>query len=820
MLNRGFWGSVALALLAFTVFWPVISHDFINYDDPDYVTSNQHIRPGLTSQGLSWAFGRLHGEQTYWHPLTWVSHMVDCQLFGLNPVGHHLVNLLFHTLNTVLVFLVFRRMTGAFWRCAVLAGLFALHPLQVDTVAWVAERKNLLSTLFWLLTMWAYACYARKKSAASEPGPGVESQGPESGASRFTFHISRPLQLPTSIYYSLALLFFALGLMCKPVLVTLPAVLLLMDYWPLERLWPSMPNRRPATFLSLVAEKAPFLVLAVASSVITIASHHALKGMMNAAAGLPLEARIENALVSYVRYLGKTVWPSHLAVFYPHPVSWPIWTIALSGLMLLALSVLAVSAARRHPYLFVGWFWFLGVLVPFIGVIQAGAQAMADRFAYVPLIGLFLALVWGAHEAAGHWRYRTAALSGGVVVAVLLCGFFTRRQLSYWKDGQTLFEHAIAVTGHNDVAHYNLGVTLANKGLLDEAIPHYEAAARFSPEDPEPHDGLGYVLASKGKIVEAIEQYREALRLDPCDARAHNNLGNLLAKQGHAEEALQHFTESLRLDAKNPEARNNLGIALAKQGRLDEAISQFQEVTRVNPDHAGAHRSLGLALAAQQKLEAAADEYRHVLRLRPDDARARAALGGLLVQQGRLDGAIEQLTEAVRSDVNDSESHYLLGLAFARKKDWIAAGQHFRSALALDPKSAAACYQLGLLSMIELKPGLAIEHWRQAARLDPKWPEPLNNLAWILATHPDSELRDGPEAVRLATRAAELSATNNPGILDTLAAAYAETGRFAEAIKAIQEALELAETAHATNAVAEFRSRLSLYRSQKPYRAE
>ena len=774
--NRTFWVTLLLALLALAVFWPVTRNEFTCYDDPDYVLNNPHVQTGLTWQGLVWAFGRLHTEQTYWHPLTWVSHMLDCQLFGLNPTGHHLVNLLLHTLNTVLVFLVFRRMTGAVWRCAVLAVLFALHPLQVDTVAWVAERKNLLSALFWLLTMWAYVSYAegRRKNAECRmrsPGCGLEPP-----ASRITHH--------PSVYYLLALLFFTLGLMCKPVLVTLPFALLLLDYWPLQRLSPPTLNPQPSTILSLAAEKAPFLLLALASSIITLASHRALKGMMDAAAGLPLAPRLENALVSYVRYLGKTLWPSHLAVFYPHPVSWPMWAVALSGLLLLGVSALAGGNARRRPYLLVGWFWFLGVLVPFTGVVQAGAQAMADRFAYVPLLGLFLALIWGAYDVTVRWRHRTTILCSSAVAATALCATLSRHQIGYWRDSQTLFEHAVAVTEGNDVAHYNLGVILADKGLVDEAIRHYEAAVRLSPQDGQCHDGLGYALLQKGRFTEAANQYREALRLNPADAQAHNNLGHLLVRQGQVDEAIEHLTESLRLDANKPEAHCNLGLALARRGSYPEAIEQ----------------------------------YRVALRLEPGNAAAHAELGSLLAEHGQLNEAIGHYTQAARLTPKSPNAQYRLGMALAKKGEWEPAARQFNLALALEPNFALAHYELGMICLRQRQVAKALEHWRETARLKPDWPDALNNLAWVLATDPRPALRNGAEAVELASRAAELSGTNDVRILDSLAAAYAETGRFGEAVSTALRAKAAALAQGHPEVAAEIEQRLALYQSNKPYR--
>jgi protein O-mannosyl-transferase len=810
-----------LSVLTVGVYWPVILHNFTKFDDAAYVTNNLHVQRGLSWDGLTWAFGRLHGEQTYWHPLTWVSHMADCQVFGLKPAGHHFINLLFHTLNTVLVFLVFRRMTGSFWRCAVLAGLFALHPLQVDTVAWVAERKNLLSALFWLLTIWAYIRYVEKavvsnqclvtRSQASGV-PGTD-HGPR------TTHYGSRITDHRSLFYLLSLCFFALGLMCKPVLVTLPFVLLLLDYWPLRRLGLNTQRSRLKTLLPLVREKVPFLVLAAVSSVVTLMSHHRI-ALLVSASSLPFEVRLENALVSYVRYLGKTIWPSNLAVFYPYSGPWPMWIAVACGLLLLAASGLAIHAARNRPYLLVGWFWFLGVLVPFIGLIQAGAQAMADRFAYVPLIGLFLTLVWGAHELAARWRCRAVALSAVALGAALVSAALTRRQIGYWKDDESLFRHALAVTSDNDLAHFNLGVTLADRGNFDEAIRHYEKAIRLNPARAEAHNSLAYALIRKHRFAEAVREYEAALRSNPVDAQVHNDLGVTLGRLGRVKEEIQHYSEALRLNASLPEVHYNLGLALAGRGRYPEAATQFREVLHLNPNHPNARQKLDLALISRDKFEKAVAPYRQVLLSTPGDARAHGSLGRVLLDAGQLDEALEQCAEAARLDPKNAEIQYHFGVALARTGDAEKAARQFELALELDPELAAAHYALGIICQQQRRMPEALEHWREAARLAPQWPDPFNNLAWTLATDPHAELRDGPEAVKLATQAAKLSGTNNVRVLDTLAAAYAESGRFAEATSTARAAQAAAETQALPGLADQIRDRLTLYGSNQPYRED
>jgi Flp pilus assembly protein TadD len=625
--------AALLVLVTIAIYWPVMRHDFVNYDDPAYVTDNPQVRAGLTCEGLAWAFGRVHGDGTYWHPLSWVSHMVDCQLYGLKPGDHHRTSMLLHAANAVLVFLVFRRMTGAFWRCVALAALFALHPLQVDSVAWVAERKNLLSAFFWLLTLWAYVRYAEVQSPAFH----VTGRG-----SRTTHHFS--------LFYVLSLFFLACGLMCKPVLVTLPVVLLLLDYWPLQRFQRSTLNAQLSTspplhgldlktqdsrlkvLLPLLWEKLPFFALAVASSIITVLAHQAL-GMLDSVSRLPWDARLENALVSYVRYLGKTFWPSHLAVFYPYPTAWPMWEVVTCALLLLAISGLVLGTARSRPWLFVGWFWFLGVLVPFIGLIQAGAQAMADRFMYVPALGMFVALIWGLHGLAKGGRYQQNGLSVAGAAAIVLCLVLTRQQLGHWTDSEALFRHALEATENNYLAHLNLGSALDEKGQIDEAIKEFREAIRLKPDYALAHNNLGMALDGKGQIDEAIKEFQEAIRLKPDYALPHNNLGNALVRKGQIEEAIRALQEAIRLKPDYAEAHNNLGNALVRKGQTGEGIRQYQEAVRLRPDYALAHNNLGGAFVRTGQIDEAIREFQEAIRLKPDYALAHNNLARALAMK-------------------------------------------------------------------------------------------------------------------------------------------------------------------------------------------
>lgn len=714
--------NALLVALVLWVFSPALSSGFINYDDDAYVTANPRIQAGLTRDGLAWAFARLHGEQTYWHPLTWVSHMLDCQLYGLKPWGHHLTNVVLHSVNTLLVFLLFRRLTGAFWRSGVLAALFAVHPLQVDTVAWVAERKNLLSGMFWILTTWAYVCYvaSRMQKTGSSPPPCI---------SRFTPHASRFASC--TFFYTLVLLFFALGLMCKPVGVTLPFVLLLLDYWPLRRF---PPESVKAALGPLLVDKLPLFLMAAASSVLTVLAHRSL-GLLGAAQGIALDRRIANALVSYVRYLGKTVWPSKLAIFYPYPDKWPLWEVVLSGVLLGGVTITAISLWRSRPWVLVGWLWFLGVLVPFIGLVQAGEQAMADRFMYVPLLGLLILLVWGGCNLAFTWPGHRFALSAAALVAIGLCAVQSHRQTGYWKNSERLFRHAIEATGNNALAHNNLGAALLSMGRIEEAVTQFRIALQTKPENidllnnlacalqkkgltneaflqvqralalnanrAETHYNFGSLLLQAGRAEEGIAQYQEALRLKPDHALAHANLGSVLLQQQRFEEAMVELRQAIVLAPYDPAPRRNLAAALARIGQLDEALSEFQQVLKLAPADAAAHCSVGILLGKRGRLKEAADHLEEAVRLQPGSAEAQCNLGITLGKQGRLDQGIGNLTEAVRLQPQNAEAHGGLGVLLGMKGHLDEAISHLQEAIKLKPGYVDA--QNNLRTALELK---------------------------------------------------------------------------------------------------------------------
>ena len=519
--------GVCVSLVVFTwiVFGQTLRHDFVNYDDPRYVYQNTTITRGLNLSGIAWAFTHIHSEN--WHPLTTITHMLDCQLYGLKPGGHHFTNVFLHTIAVVLLFVVLQQMAGALWRSAFVAALFAIHPLHVESVAWVAERKDVLSGLFFMLTLLAYVHYTRT---------------------------------PSNGRYMIVAFVFALGLMSKPMLVTLPFVLLLLDYWPLGRIKPQRPDIG-RQLLKLIAEKIPLIALSATSSVITfLAQRHAIGWTEQ----LPMLARINNAIVTYAIYVRQMFWPVNLAVFYPHPENrLPLWEIALALAVLISITSAAVILRRKAPYFITGWFWYLGMLVPVIGLVQVGWQGHADRYTYLPQIGLYIAGSWALADLSVSWRHRRTVLGAAALFVIGALSWSASIQASYWRDSETLFTHALAVTRNNDVAENNLGIIFLQKGQLDEAISRLQAAIDLRPENGPAHDNLAKALLQKGRLAEAMVHYRKFLEIEPHNVEAHNILGTALIQQGDVKEAIQQWQEALAMEPENGNAASNLAWVFA-----------------------------------------------------------------------------------------------------------------------------------------------------------------------------------------------------------------------------------------------------------------
>jgi tetratricopeptide (TPR) repeat protein len=648
-------------LLAFVVYLPVSRNDFVNYDDPGYITSNAHVQNGLTLDGIGWAFRSGHASN--WHPVTWLSHMLDVELFGLRPGPTHLVNVALHTANAVLLFLLFAGLTGLSWRSWFVAAFFALHPLHVESVAWAAERKDVLSTLFFLVTVALYVRYARAAIARTR-----------------------------WVLYSLTLVSYALGLMSKPMLVTLPFVLLLLDYWPLKRFPAGGAAQRAPSFRRLLLEKVPFFCLSLCASVVTFLVQKE-SGAVGTQYGI--ELRVANAVVAYAIYLLKTLWPLDLAVLYPHPGNWPLASMLSSGLVLAAVSVGVLLRAKTKPYLLVGWLWFLGTLVPVIGLVQVGVQSMADRYTYIPLIGIFFAGVWWLTELTGNTRRaaRSLAVFAGAV-GLLLCAGFTVRQLSHWQNSETLFQHALAVTRNNFVAYNSLGFHYGAQGRGEEELEYYRKSLEANPDYAEALNNMGCALGARGRFSEALPFLERALRQRPRDPEVHFNIGNALWELGQRELAVRHYQQTLQLEPRHAEASDKLGMAAVFAGRHEAAILHFQTAINSRPDFAPAYGHLGNVYALQQRWMEAAGQHRESVRLQPGNATYRYNLANVLLKSGRPAEAVPHLREAVKLAPQDPDAAYKLGLALLGQGDRQGAVNCFEQALRLKPGYAEAQKQL------------------------------------------------------------------------------------------------------------------------------
>lgn len=603
--------AVALAIGTAAVYWDVVSHPFINYDDPIYVTGNIHVHQGLRWETVAWAFKT----STFgnWLPLAWLTHLLDYQLYGMGAGGHHFTSLLIHVINTVLLFFLLKKLTGAVWRSGFVAALFAVHPLNVESVAWIAERKNILCTLFWILGIWAYSWYTRK---------------------------------PNWKRYSWTLGVFGLGLMAKSMVVTLPFALLLLDYWPLGRMRKlnqsseqaeegesSQSNAlRSRNLWGLMLEKVPFLLLAAADGVITLK----LQRDFGTITRFPLGVRVENAIVSYSVYLEKMIWPSGLSVLYPHSRSYlPGLRVGIAAVLLASISVAVIWGYRRRKYVVVGWLWFLGTLVPVIGLIQAGSQSMADRYAYIPLIGIFMVVVWGLSDLVKHYRRAKDPLIVGAVCALFALVIVTRVQIGYWDSSLALWQHAMEVTENNYVAYNNFGEALWSQGNYDAAAPWFFKSIEIYPSFANAQLNAGMTLVLSGQIDEGIAHFIKGVELDPGSCEGYNKLGAAFGRKGMTDEAIRCYEIALKINPTYAPALADLGIELENQGRLEEASARLEQAIEcgLNSDIVlELHLRYGDVLVKKGEPSKAVDQYREALRLRPGYAPALEALSK--VQEG------------------------------------------------------------------------------------------------------------------------------------------------------------------------------------------
>ncbi len=700
---------VLLVVAVGLVFGQTVRHGFINCDDGPYVYENTHVVKGLTLTGIVWAFTT--SSFAYWHPVTWLSHMLDCQLWGLNAGGHHLTNVLLHAANAVLLFLMLRQMmglrldksvgassapAGALWPSAFVAAVFAIHPLNAESVAWVAERKNVLGTFFWLLTMGAYLRYVRRP-----------------GWRRY---------VPVVVCY-------VLGLMSKPMLVTLPFVLLLLDYWPLNRFESSTtlnPQLSTNRALRLVVEKLPLLLLAGVSSIVTYLGQKNL-GAVTTLERSPLSLRLASVPINYATYLRNIFWPEGLAI-HPYPPAVPVSLAVMCLLLLAGITLLVLWGIRSKPYLAVGWFWFLGTLVPVIGLVQVGATPVADRFTYLPQIGIYLLLAWAMKDLSVSWRCRRQVLGAGaaiVVAALMLCAW---KQTSYWRNDESLWGHTLACTSGNYLAHNYLGCGLVVQGRIAEAIEHYQKAIEINPDYTDAHYNLGIALGEKGQLDEAMAHYQKAIQLKPDYADAYNNLANILAKKGQFAEAIVHYQKAIQLNPDYAEAHYNLGAVFGVRGQLDEAVEQYRKAIQLKPDYADVHGNLANVLATQGKLDEAIKEYQRTLELIP----------------------------------NSAQAHFRFGQALQTLHNFAAAKAEYQKVLELDPKHLSA--HLSLAWLLATCPEASIRNGAKAVALTQQAeqlaggesPQILDTLAAAYA-----EAGQFGKAVQTAKRALNLTATQN-----------------------------------------------------------
>lgn len=777
---------LALALATVGAYCRVGGFDFINIDDPAYIAANPMINGGLTFKGVIWAF--THSYSGNWHPLTWISLMLDCEFFGLNPAASHWINVAWHIVNTEMLFLLLERMTGARWRSALVAAFFALHPLHVESVAWISERKDVLSTFFALLTILVYVKYVHELKGQSK-------------SSRTSFTIALGL--------------FVLGLMTKPMLVTLPFVLLLLDFWPLQR----VENAGWRTFFTpqfgrMVREKWAWFILVVVSCVITL---HAQQQAVASLKNLPLSSRLVVAIESYCWYLGKIFWPTRLAFLYPLHIHRPILPFLGACLLLIIISVAAVLMARRWPFFLTGWLWFLGTLVPVIGIVQVGLQATADRYSYVPSIGLFISVIWLGYEIIEHSPPRIILAGCSVSACLTLLLVATIVQTGYWKDDLRLFSRSARVTEDNDTAIANLGFALYQRGRYDEAITDYKLALELKPAAGL-EDFLASALNASGRKDEALAHYESAVRMEPNNAMYQNDLGVSLAAAGRSEEAFRHYAEAARLEPSDAQYQVNVADALARSGQTDAAIEHYQMAIRDDPEFAEPYSNLGALYLASHRLQDATSSYEEALRLHTTNAIIHLNAGIVFGKVGRAADALSQFAEAVRLNPALADAYYNWGYELVLLGQFQAAREQLNRSIRLQPDYAAAHFYLGLASLELNDFAGAIKAFADAERLRPDWPEPLNAHAWLLATASDDKLRDGLQAVRMATRAVELTSRGQPAFLNTLAAAYAEAGQFMNAVATANQAEQTARRLGQTNLIVKIQQALDLYHSGKPFR--
>ncbi|MGD1085937.1 MAG: tetratricopeptide repeat protein [Verrucomicrobiota bacterium] len=791
---------VFLVLAVLAVFGQTSDFQFVNYDDPQYVYENPVVEQGLSAKGVGFAF--THKQVANWIPLTTLSHELDCQLFGLRAGRHHLVNVLLHAANAVLLFLVLRRMTGSLWRCAFVAALFAVHPLRAESVAWVSERKDVLSGFFFLLAIGAYARQARKPSRAGNVA---------------------------------VMLLFVLGLMAKSMVATLPFVLLLLDYWPLGRMRgkENASSFAKATedresgeeksagvpFWGLVREKIPLFAIAAAFSLVAAM----VPGLVVKDHRMAFLERLGNALVSYVVYLRQMVFPAGLFNLYPYaPNGEPMWKVGAAFVALAGITAAVLLRRKKNPCLLMGWLWYLGMLVPVIGIIPISADAAhADRYTYLPGIGLAVAGTWALADWSAGWKHRRVILGGLMAGVVGILALWGHSQTSYWQDTQTLWLRALECDPNNSTGLDEMGFAFFQKGDFDKAIAQYQMALKIKPDFARALGNLGAALLAKGDLAGAIAQSGKALELDPDYADAHMNLGVALAKSGRPQEAIAQYRKALELKPGAEEAHVDLGLTLLSLGRVEAAIAEFRRALEIRPNFDQALCDLGNAFLVKPDLAQAIGQYQKALEINPNYLEARRNLGRALLRKGDFDAALacfEKIEKNTAASADPMGKWWTLGNDLLKEKNLEEAIVCYRQVLKINAGSASLWANLGLASFQNGEIKQAIDAWQQALQINPDQIAVQNSLAWALATTAEASLRDGAKAVALAERANQLSRDGNPAVLRTLAAAYAEMGRYGDATAAARRALDLATRAENDTLTAALQKEIKLYEVGAPVR--
>jgi tetratricopeptide (TPR) repeat protein len=770
-------------LCTLTAYAPICANGFVNYDDDEYVIDNREVQQGLGISSCIWTLTSFAAGN--WHPLTWISLEADHDLYGLDPQGYHLTNLFLHTATTVMLFLTLSSMTAMLGPSAVVAACFALHPLHVESVAWIAERKDVLCAFFWVLGVSAYSRYAAE---------------------------------PTVLRYLVLTIVFVCGLAAKPMMVTFPCALLLLDYWPLGRLnlfGFGLQDTDKGKAWPRIVEKAPLFAIALVDVTLTLLAQYQ-GGAIVSINRLPLGVRLSNALAAYAIYLGHALWPIGLVAFYPHWQSWQSSVQSLvQGAALGIATILLSYYGRRRGYLITGWFWYLGTLVPTLGLVQVGLQSMADRYTYIPLIGIFIMVAWSGAEVIDHWPAASAPIVI-VTFAALIAGWsLTRSQVIHWHDSIALWDQCLAITSDNPVAHNNLGRALVETGSTDLAQKHFQEAVRLRPDYPEALNNLGSLAAQRGELQEAIAHYRAAIDAQPRFAQAHVNLGNALLRVSEPQGALIQFMMALQIDPHLAEGYAGLGQAFILLGKLEDGQRALEMAIELNPANGDAHNNLALVLKRLGKNQESLGHFRRAVQLDPENAQAHFNFAALLVQVQQLNEAEKHFHKAAQLCPQDADAWQKLGLVLSMEGRDAEAAPLLKKAMSIDPKLAVLHYDLAF-TLHELgQTTAADEEYRRALALDPTVATRMRQEAWRLATHPDAQVRNGKLALRLARQVCQATSNHDAQSFDTLAAALAEIGRFDDAQAATQDAISLTKRPDLIQAL---QLRKQLYASHRPYR--